>query len=367
MQIFQCNKCHNLIFFENTACEKCGSPLGYLSRRNVLSALIEEGSGWRALADSTGIYRFCSNHAYGVCNWLIPADPNVIFCTACALNSVIPDLDNPQHVRAWRQLEYAKHRLVYSLIRLGLPLENKSEAPESGLSFEFRSDDLSQPAPVNVKTGHSHGTITINVAEADAVKREQAREQLTEPYRTLIGHFRHEIGHYYWERIVNTDAETLGAFRDLFGDERTEYADALQQYYKNGPPDNWRDRHISAYASAHPWEEWAETWAHYLHLVDTLETAHAFRISLNPGLRDLDGFDMKADFDPYCQSDFNAITAASVPLSIAINSINRSMGQPDLYPFTLPPPVMEKLHFIHRLLAKYRDFHATADAQESTL
>lgn len=364
MKIFQCNKCHNLIFFENTVCEKCGSLLGYLDRQNVLSALIEEGNDWRALADATGTYRFCSNHAHGVCNWLVPADRDVIFCTACTLNSVIPDLDNPEYVSAWRRIEYAKHRLVYSLIRLGLPLDSKSQAPESGLSFEFRSDAISQTGPADAKTGHAHGTITINVAEADVVKREQTRERLAEPYRTLIGHFRHESGHYYWERMVNSDAAVLEAFRGLFGDERSEYANALQQYYEQGPPHDWRDRHISAYSSAHPWEDWAETWAHYLHLVDTLETAHAFRISLNPNLDGLDDLEMTADFDPYGQSDFHAITAAAIPLSIAINSLNRSMGQPDLYPFTLPAPVMEKLHFIHNLLAGHRGLSSAADAQK---
>ena len=354
MKIFQCNKCFQPIFFENTVCEKCGSSLGYLSRHNVLSTLVEKGEAWQALAYPGTFYRYCKNHDYGACNWLVPEASGKTLCTACELNGTIPNLVNSKHLRAWQDLEYAKHLLIYSLLRFGLPLENKSEAPETGLSFDFLSDDPSRPKNPAVLTGHFQGIITINVAEADPAHREQTRTQMAEPYRTLIGHFRHEIGHYYWERLVKTDSDTLQAFRVLFGDERTKYSEALKRYYEKGPPADWRDYLISDYSASHPWEEWAETWAHYFHLVDILETAHAFRVSLNPNFYGLTSLNMQADFDPYRQPDFEAIIGACIPLTFAINSLNRSMGQPDLYPFILPPPVREKLRFIHQMLQKFQ-------------
>jgi hypothetical protein len=289
-----------------------------------------------------------------VCNWLVPAVGEKTLCRACELNGTIPNLDNPHHLKAWQKLEYAKHQLVYSLLRLGLPLQSKSEAPDTGLSFDFLSDDLSNQERNGVMTGHAQGLITINLAEADSAHRERTREQMGESYRTLIGHFRHEVGHYYWERLVNSDASILERFRMLFGDERANYSEAIRHYHETGPAADWRQRFVSAYSSAHPWEEWAETWAHYLHLVDTLETAHAFRVSINPHLREPAALDMQADFNPYAQPDFEAIVAACLPLTFAINCLNRSMGQPDLYPFVIPPPVIEKLGFVHQLLQKYK-------------
>jgi hypothetical protein len=170
-----------------------------------------------------------------------------------------------------------------------------------------------------------------------------------EPYRTLIGHFRHEIGHYYWERLVQTDAQQLQSFRQLFGDEQADYAQALKNHYDNGPPPDWRSRFTSAYSSSHPWEDWAETWAHYMHLVDTLETARSFGLSLKPDLKGLASLNVSADFDPYRHADFDAVVSTCLPLIFAVNSLNRSMGQPDLYPFVLPAPVIDKLRFIHQL------------------
>jgi hypothetical protein len=350
MKIFQCNQCFHPIFFENTVCEKCGASLGYLSRQHVLSTLVEKEGAWKALASPGVLFRYCKNHDHNVCNWLVPATGDKERCTACALNGTIPNLDNSNNLKSWQKLEFAKHRLVYSILRLGLPLENKSEAPETGLSFNFLSDDRANQEQNGVLTGHAQGLITINIAEADAAHREQTREEMAEPYRTLIGHFRHEIGHYYWDRLVKTNSATLLAFRELFGDERANYSEALQHYHEIGPPDDWPERFVSAYSSSHPWEEWAETWAHYFHLVDTLETAYTFGISINPNLHDQNRLNMQADVNPYAQPDFDAIIAAWLPLTFAINSLNRSMGQPDLYPFVLPPPVIEKLRFIHQLL-----------------
>ena len=349
MKIFQCQRCYQPTYFENTVCESCSASLGFLPDLHVLSALTDRKDGtWKALAHTVTPYRYCENRTHGVCNWLVPAsDPNPL-CLACQTNRTIPNLDDPARLEAWRKLENAKHRLIYGLLRLRLPLETKADAPERGFAFDFLSDDP-LPAGERVMTGHDRGLITINLAEADPAHREKARAQMGEPYRTLIGHFRHEIGHYYWERLVQSDPKQLDGFRKLFGDDQADYGEALKSYYANGPRPDWRNSHLSAYASAHPWEDWAETWAHYLHLVDTLETAHAFGMSVKPALKKQKTLRMRAGFDPYLQPDFTSILDACLPLVYAVNSLNRGMGQPDLYPFVLPQPVVAKLRFIHRL------------------
>src|SRR5262249_50270393 len=155
----------------------------------------------------------------------------------------------------------AKRRLVYTLLALNLPLVSRQEDRESGLSFEFLADPADPAAP-RVMTGHAGGVITVNVAEADDAERERRRLQMNEPYRPLLGAFRHEIGHYYWDRLIRGSAR-LAAFRETFGDERADYAEALDRHHAGGPPGDWQDRFVSAYASSHPWEDWAETWAHY--------------------------------------------------------------------------------------------------------
>jgi hypothetical protein len=356
MKLFQCDQCLHPIFFENIVCENCGAPVGYLSTQNTFSALRWRDGTWQIAADPENGYRYCKNHAYGACNWLVPAASEKKRCIACDLNRTIPDLNRGANLSSWRHLEVAKHRLVYSILRFGLPLQNKSEAPDTGLAFDFLSDESDNQDQTGILTGHVNGLITINIAEADSVHREKTREQMAEPYRTLIGHFRHEIGHYYWEQLVRPSDVDLQHFRDLFGDEGVNYTDHLQQYHHAGAPENWREGFVSAYATAHPWEDWAETWAHYFHIVDTLETAHSFGIRLAPDVRNLTTLNMKADFDPYDHQSFDAMIASYIPLTLAINSLNRSMGQPDLYPFILPPPVVEKLRFIHQLVRQFEPY-----------
>jgi len=352
MKIFQCNHCDNPVFFENNLCEKCGASLGFHSGAGSLSALSKKKNGWETPADHGIPYQYCRNHDHNACNWLVKAGGEQPLCEACRLNGIIPDLGSPENLKAWQNLELAKHRLVYELLCLGLSIESKASAPETGLSFNFLSDDSAGSGRNGIVTGHSRGTITINIAEAHSAYREKTREKMGESYRTLIGHFRHEIGHYYWELMVRSDSGLLKGFRGLFGDERVDYSETLQRYYDNGPPKDWRERFLSAYCAAHPWEDWAETWAHYLHMVDTLETAHAFGLRLNPRIDTLPNLNMPPDFDPFLSTDFRDIVDDYVSLSLAINSINRSMGQPDLYPFVLSPPAVEKLDFVHRLLRR---------------
>jgi hypothetical protein len=345
MKLFECQNCGQPLYFENTSCESCGLRLGYLPEQETITALQEADGAWRALAVPAGRYRFCANVQHNVCNWLVNSDSAEAFCAACRHNRTIPDLANPENLQHWRKIEFAKHRLFYTLLRLRLPLSTRTEDP-NGLAFDFLSNPTDGSVGHSpVMTGHAGGLITLNVAEADDPERERQRKTMGEPYRTLLGHFRHEIAHYCWDRLV-ADSPAIEEFRRLFGDEREDYAAALQRYYTNGPPPDWPDRFVTAYASAHPWEDFAETWAHYFHMVDTLETAFAFGLRLWPKVAK--GADLAAaiDFDPYL-AEMDRIIDAWLPLTFAVNSINRSMGQPDLYPFVLAPPAIWKLTFIH--------------------
>jgi len=299
MKLFECQHCGQLLYFENTRCERCGHVLGYLPDRTTLSALTAEGGDrWRPLAAPDEPFRFCANAVYGACNWLVPADGPDAFCSACRLNRTIPNLDAPENLLLWQRLEAAKHRLVYGLVRLGLPLVSKSEDAEKGLAFDFLagSGAMFQEGP-QVVTGHARGLITIDIAEADDAERERHRRDMAEPYRTLLGHFRHEVGHHYWERLVRNGV-WHGAFREIFGDERLDYGAALKAHYTNGPQPDWQEHYVSSYAGAHPWEDFAETWAHYLHIVDTLETADAFGLRIRPKAGRKPGLEMDIDFNP---------------------------------------------------------------------
>jgi len=348
MKLFQCQNCGQPLYFENTRCERCGLSLGYLPAREAMTALKPHaGAGdpqlWRALADAA-LYRLCANAAYDVCNWLVPAAAADSYCAACRHNRVIPDLSLPENLSRWRALEVAKHRLFYTLFQLRLPAETQAENP-AGLAFQFLADV--GPAQPRVLTGHVNGVITINLAEADDAEREHHRQQMGELYRTLLGHFRHEIGHYYWDRLI-ANSRHLEEFRRIFGDERHDYAAALDSYYASGAPADWSERFISAYASSHPWEDFAETWAHYFHMIDTLETAHVVGLAVNPKLPQSPG--AVFDFHPR-DTDMNRLVEAWIALTFAVNSLNRSMGLHDLYPFVLGPGATAKLAFVHRLIA----------------
>jgi hypothetical protein len=365
MKLFECQNCGQPLYFENTSCESCGLRLGYLPDHEAVTALREAQDGlWHSLAVPQPLYRFCANAQYDVCNWLIAGDHPEIYCAACRHNRTIPDLSYPENLLHWRRIEFAKHRLFYTLLKLRLPLTTRWEDP-NGLAFDFLSpeSDGASAAPA-VVTGHAGGLITLNVAEADDIERERQRKSLAEPYRTLLGHFRHEIAHYYWDHLV-ADTPALDEFRLLFGDEREDYREALARYYATGPTPDWSERFVTAYASAHPWEDFAETWAHYFHMVDTLETAAAFGIRLRPQVAKGAGLDAVVNFDPHV-AELDRIVDTWLPLTFAVNSINRSMGQPDLYPFVLPPPVIWKLAFLHERIRAV-DATRSADAAKDAL
>ncbi|MDP9001443.1 MAG: putative zinc-binding peptidase [Myxococcota bacterium] len=337
MQTFWC-ACGTRVFFENTRCLTCWRELGFLPDVSTVSALEPTRTG--TFSTGHGDYRKCSNYVdEGVCNWMVPVSAAGHLCDACQLNHVIPNLSQPENRILWRETEKAKRRLIYGLHRLRLPLVSKQEDPKRGLAFDIKSDVGS----TRVVTGHQDGLITMNLAEADAPERERVRVAMKESYRTLLGHFRHEIGHYYWDRLVR-DSPNLGRFRELFGDERASYAEAINFHYSksNSAQSDYAELFISTYAGAHPWEDFAETFAHYLHMQDTLETAHSFGFTMGSSARPDTG-DIR---------EFARLLDEWTDLTIALNALNRSMGLPDAYPFAISGRVKEKIEFIHTLIGR---------------
>jgi hypothetical protein len=351
-------QCGRPVFFRNSLCLGCQSPLGYEPELAQVRSLVAgpDETTWKIHGEEDGkLWKRCENFdSPAGCNWMKPAEEEETLCRSCRLNRTIPSLDNEENGLWWRKIENAKRLLVSQLLRLGLPVKSKvSEDTEHGVMFDFLR---SPPEGPRVLTGHANGLITLNIEEADDSKREKFRHEMREPYRTLLGHFRHEIGHYYWDRLV-LDTPWLEKFRELFGDEREDYAAALKRNYEQGPPENWQDNHISSYASVHPWEDWAETWAHYLHVVDSLDTALRF------GLK---GEDVEAAVEPFTVNDLydpNAPDAQRVillvnswvQLTTVLNELARSMGQHDFYPFVLSRPVLKKMHFIQMVVKEERE------------
>jgi hypothetical protein len=358
---YEC-QCSRPVFFRNSQCLSCNTPLGYVPELGHLFPLIPgpQPGTWQLTgagvpdAQTTVVYRRCSNlQTVAGCNWLVSVDPlsssEEVFCRSCRLDRTIPDLSDPGNGVLWQRLEAAKRRVISALIALGLPVASRvSEDIENGVAFDFLRSPANGP---RVLTGHDNGLITINIEEADDVRREQIRTVMREPYRTLVGHFRHEIGHYYWDRLI-ADRPHLDSFRELFGDEQADYTAALQRNYENGPRPDWAEHFVSAYASVHPWEDWAETWAHYLHMVDALGTASSFGLRPETIPLMLDRFDSDALGDTLVQAgdQFLPLLHSWLKLTAVMNELCRSMGQPDFYPFALPRAAVSKLHFIHKVV-----------------
>ena len=327
--------CGNRLFFGNTRCLTCQRPLGFLPRQRLLTPLAHnDDNTLHALAvPGAPPVRRCANHEAAGCDWLVDADDPNALCLACRLTAIIPDLGAPQHRLYWQRLESAKRYLLCDLVRLGLPIADRHQDPQQGLVIDFLADQRTPEGVDQITTGHRGGRITINIAEADDVHREAQRVLLGETYRTLLGHLRHESGHYYWMRLIESDPARLAAFREHFGDERDDYNQAMDRYYQHGPAPDWSVHHISAYASAHPWEDWAETWARYLHITDALETARDFGI-----IEETDNGDLAAELSRWNE------------LSQTLNALSRSVGVQDPYPFAIDDRVAEKLAVIHSLM-----------------
>ncbi len=345
MKLFECQNCGQVLFFENTHCEQCRLSVGYMPEKQTMSAVQPDGAQWIALADPENRYRFCANWELRACNWLVEASSQDPYCRACAHNRTVPELSDPANTLRWQRIEEAKRRLMYTLLKLRLPVPTRASGDPEPLLFDF----LASAPQAKILTGHDNGIITISLMEADDAEREKLRTHLHEPYRTLLGHFRHEVGHYYWDRLVR-DGGRIEEFRKFFGDETLDYNAALQAHYQSGPPANWQENFVSAYATMHPWEDFAETWAHYLHIIDTLEMAHTFNLKISPRLKSTEGLSATADRDPYTIEEMETLLGEWIPVTFAVNSLNRSMGQPDLYPFVLSPAAIGKLDFVHRLV-----------------
>lgn len=343
--------CGNTLYFENSECLNCHKPVGFVPTQLLLSDFVVEGKEWIAQHPALHGMRFrpCQNYtSLQVCNWMVRADDPNHYCISCRHNRVIPNLSEPKNTLLWSRIEQAKRRCLYTLIELGLTFDGYQEDPARGLAFEFMEDTEVKSEFYDtfydgqrILSGHINGTITINIAEADPSAREEMREIMQELYRTILGHFRHEIGHYFWMRLIEK-SEWLEKAREVFGDERENYSTALSNYYAVGPKMNWTGTFISGYASAHPWEDWAETWAHYMHMVDTLETAENLGVTINS--------DTESKSASSADDDFTAMIRRWKPLTTAMNSLNRSLGLPDAYPFYLSDQVIRKLHFIHRVI-----------------
>lgn len=325
-------------------CLSCSSPLGFsLADRALLvisDATTAEPNGHPGGAVDGRKFRLCDNLHVAQCNWLVRVSDGStvsggpVLCESCRLTRTRPHDFDAAGLQAFAEAEAAKRRLIMELAELGLPIVGRDRNPETGLAF-----DLLSSATDRVTTGHKNGVITLDLAEAHDPHREQLRIEMDEPYRTLLGHFRHEIGHYYFAVLV-ADDEALQRFRGLFGDPFADYQAALDRHYSEGAPPGWDGSYVSSYAAMHAAEDWAETFAHYLHIRDTLDTAAAFGFA--PAGATLDRPQVG-------RAGFDKIIDLWLPLAWALNMVNRSMGHPDLYPFVLPDPVLEKMRLVHEL------------------
>jgi hypothetical protein len=351
-------RCERPVYFNNSVCLGCKADLGFEPELQLVCSLApgpEKGTWTVDVEDENQIpWKRCENfHSPAGCNWLVRAEEEETLCRSCRLNNTIPSLDDPNNCLWWRKIENAKRRLVAQLLNLDLPLASKvAEDTERGVMFDFLRSPKKGP---RVLTGHANGLITINVEEADDSIREKTRHEMGEPYRTLLGHFRHEIGHYYWDRLV-ADTSWHEKFRELFGDEREDYAEALKRNYEQGPPPNWADTYITSYAAVHPWEDWAESWAHFMHLFDSLDTALRFGLRGEHVEQTVEPFKIEDLYDPEASDAEQIILLVNswVQLTTVLNELSRSMGQHDFYPFIMSRTVLRKLHFIQMIVREIR-------------
>ena len=324
MKAFSCRVCGNTLYFENSLCVSCGTALGYSRNEHEIVPVDEDGR----YVDREGlVWHVCANLNLSGCTWLATVEGGQ--CFSCDLTRTRPADDDLEGLSQYPVAESAKRRLVVELDARGLPITTRDEDPEQGLCFDMLSS-----VEETVVIGHADGVITIDLAEGDDAHRVKVQSELDEPYRTMLGHLRHEVGHYF-ESVLVRGEERMDACRELFGDESKDYQAEIDRHYSEGPPEDWQESYISTYATMHPFEDFAETFAHWMHISDTVETARAY------GLTTVDpsAFTLFSDL----------VTGVWIPLSTALNQINRAMGADDLYPFVIPPPVLDKLDFVAAL------------------
>ncbi len=338
MKTYTC-QCNNTLHFDNSQCVSCLREVGWCPNCQGIRAADYNGQSYVCLHCQTHLQK-CTNYSvHQVCNrWVVDNGPHTSeLCDYCQFNDTIPDTSIPENKKRWYDIEVAKRQMLYNLDILNLPYGTAAEGFELPLSFDFMADTLNEAGEtVPVHTGHADGKITINIREADPVEREKLRVNFGEPHRTLVGHFRHEIAHYYWQLLVQNKCEP--EFKRIFGDhENPLYSDALHAYYQNGPRPDWQHNYISAYATMHPWEDFAETFGAYLDMVAVLDTAENVRLTIGKSTDD-------------SASELDGMLRRYEMLGIKINEINRTMGLLDLVPEVFNASVVEKLRFIHWLV-----------------
>ncbi len=336
MRDFFCSNCGQRLAFENSVCLSCGSALGFSLDKTALLVIASGPDNRHPGFIDARDFQLCANLHVAECNWLVRGGADGALCASCRLTRTRPNDSDTKALAAFARAEQAKRRLIAELHELTLPIVGRHRDPQYGLAFDLLSSEHEA-----VLTGHDNGVITLDLAEGDDVHREQLRIEMDEPYRTLLGHFRHEIGHYYYYRLIDPNRDYLAQFRELFGDPDTDYSEALNRHYRDGAPAGWKQSYVSSYATMHPAEDWAETFAHYLHIRDALDTSAAF--GLAPAAATL----QRRVLGP---SAFPILIDMWLPLSWSLNMVNRSMGHDDLYPFVLPVAVLDKMRFIHTVI-----------------
>ncbi|MBO9136886.1 putative zinc-binding metallopeptidase [Rhizobium sp. B230/85] len=355
MRLYQCDVSGLPLYFDNHfSVGANNAPVGFAADTLTLHTLTNAGDRTYTIACRPGeVFRLCSNAAIDGSNWLVAADDTNFLGIPARYNRVIPNTNTPQGFERFHKIGAAQRHLFYSILRFGIPCPDRKADPKRGLVFDFLDDAVDSVGNlVPAMTGHEDGLINLRAAEADDVVRETVRVSMGEPYRTLLEHFRHEIGHFFFDQLL-LESDMLEEARHLFGDEREDYDAALRKNYEEGAPADWQQRFISTYASCHPAEDFAECWAHFFHIIDTLESARSFGLSIEPFRhRDLDA---EVSFDPYRADSAQKLVDAWIPISLALNTFQRSMGQNDIYPFVMPPAVVEKLDFINRVIEAARE------------
>jgi len=397
MRIFRCSCADKpLLFFENISCSKCERMTGFDAESLDMKTFEQANPGtkdrpvWEC--GDGRYYLQCDNWTtHNACNWMVQLEQTNLqdallqinstqlhLCRSCNLNSMVPDLNVVENITLWGKLESAKRRCLYTLLSLELPFDRQSQLASSvtpNLAFKFlaaasdsNQDSIKDSEPVI--TGHKNGVITIDLAEADDVERTRMQLSMNEDYRTLLGHFRHETGHYYWDVFQSKLSGFSQRFRSLFGDERENYLNALNRHHSTGPKPQWREQYISSYATAHPWEDWAESWAHYLHVIDTLQTRYEYdesklgdqagkAVSASSADARVFSLPLPDNKDMLPGRDFSTIMGHWNNTAVLLNSLNRSMGLPDPYPFVTSEVVYNKLLFIDNTLQELKEINPT--------
>ncbi|HEX8911914.1 MAG TPA: putative zinc-binding metallopeptidase [Humisphaera sp.] len=341
MKRFAC-VCGNSLFFENTTCVNCKRAVGWCAGCRKISSFDPHPQNGFVCADPKCRAHVlkCDNYfTHNVCNRTVPVGTagNPAYCDYCRFNHTIPDLSVAGNQAKWARLEAAKRRTLYDFDDLAIPYGTADDGVDPPLQFDFKADTIKADSKYRdigegeqVFTGHDNGLITINVREADPVAREKARVEFKEAHRTLIGHFRHELGHYVWDVAIKGKRED--ECKALFGDHTADYGEAMKAYYANGPKPGWQSQYVSGYATMHPWEDWAETFANYLDMMATLDSAEAGRA-----------------MQPLDKRKFDDLASTYVRLGLTLNELTRGIGLVDFLPEVIAEPVRKKMAFVHGL------------------